>query len=85
MLSLNFFRSFKPRTKICREFVIYHDISKNNVVKFTYHDILKKYIIKKCQLTYYNILGRHIKDILKKYITMKYRDISVIEINDILN
>ena len=58
---------------------------RKNVVKFTYHDMLKKYTRKKCQLTYCNILGRHIRDILKKYITMKYRDMSVININDILN
>ena len=70
---------------ICREFVTYHDISKLFVTKLIYHDIFKKYIRKKCQLTYCNILGRHIRDILKKYITMKYRDISVIDINDILN
>ena len=65
--------------------MIYNDISEKNVVKYRYHDIIKKYMMKKCQLTYYNILGSHIRDILKKYITMKYRDISVIEINDILN
>ena len=65
--------------------MIYHDLSEKNVVKFTYYDIPKKYIRKKCQLTYCNILGRHIRDILKKYITMKYRDISIIDINDILN
>ena len=65
--------------------MIYHDISEKNVVKFTYHDIFKKYIRKKCQLIYCNILGGHISDILKKYIKMKYRDISVIDINDLLN
>ncbi len=66
------------------EFVIYHDVSEKNVVKFTNHDIPKKYIRKKFQLTYCNLLGRHIRDILKKYITIKYRDIPVIDINDIL-
>ena len=49
------------------------------------HDILKKYIIKKFQLTYFNILGRYTSDILTNYITIMYRDISVIEINDVLN
>ncbi len=61
------------------------NLLEKNVVKFTYYDIPKKNIRKKCQLTYYYILGRHIRDILKKYITMKYCDISVKDINDILN
>ncbi len=65
--------------------MIYHDLSEKNVVKLTYYDIPKKYIRKKCQLTYCNIFGRNIRDKLKKYITIKYCDISVMDINDILN
>ena len=64
--------------------MIYHDLSEKNVVKFTYYDIPKKYIRKNCQLIYCNISGRHISDILKKYNTMKYCDISVIDINEMI-
>ena len=74
----------RPRYQLTyREFVIYqHDISEKNVVKFTYHEILKKLYQKIMSI---DILSRHIRNILKKYITMKYRDISVKDINDILN
>jgi hypothetical protein len=67
---------------ICREFVIYHDLSEKNVVKFTYYDISKKHIRK--NVNWHIVIGRHIRDILKKYITMKYCDISVIDINEMI-
>ena len=64
--------------------MIYHDLSKKNVVKFTYHDILKKFIKKNSQLTYHNIFIRYIDDLLKKNIKMIYRDLKFIYVYDIL-